>query len=130
MLLINKFVLAALLVAFLAVPSLAQHHGGGTTHPSESYKETPAPPSPTPAPYPNVEQPKTQTSRPAFGDIKGESQDDKHKDEIESLKKQKGSRGLPYTVKGEATTQPSQRKAGKGQEPFLKYELKGPPAIP
>jgi hypothetical protein len=35
-----KFGLAAWLVAFLAVPSLAQkQHGGGTAHPAASYQE-------------------------------------------------------------------------------------------
>ena len=67
--LIKQFGLAALLVAFLAVPALAQHHGGGTTHPSESSREPQAAPSPVPVPYPNVERPKTQTP----SGVKGES---------------------------------------------------------
>ena len=101
--LILKFGLAALLVALLAVPALAQHHGGGYTRPSESYKEPPAAPSPAR----EVESPKAQRESPSG--VKGESQDDKHKDWIEMQKgSQQGSRGLPYTVKGEATTQPSQ----------------------
>jgi hypothetical protein len=77
---ILKFGSAALLVALLAVPALAQkHHGGGTTHPAESSKEpTPAAPSPVPVPYPNVDRPKTPT----------------------------GSQNLPSGVKAEAKPQP------------------------
>jgi hypothetical protein len=47
--LINKFGLAVLLIAFLAVPSLAEkHHGGETTHHSESYRKPQAAPSTAP----------------------------------------------------------------------------------
>jgi len=47
--LINKFGLAALLIVFLAVPSLAQkHHGGETTQHSKSYKQPQAAPSTAP----------------------------------------------------------------------------------
>jgi hypothetical protein len=85
MTLILKFCLAAMLAAFLAVPALAEkHHGGGTTLPAESYKEPQAQPS-------AAERSGTQTRKPipppglkgeatAPSGIKGESQDDKHKD--------------------------------------------------
>ena len=97
--LILKFGLAALLAAFLAAPALAREHGGGTSHPSESYKAPPAAPSPA------REAPETQTKRPAIGEVKGESIDDKHKDQIESLNTPKGSRVPSSGVKGEATPQ-------------------------
>ena len=58
--LINNFGLAALLVAFLAVPALAQHHHGstGTSTPRpESSKEPQVQPS-------AMERPVTQTKKP------------------------------------------------------------------
>jgi hypothetical protein len=65
--LIWNFGLAALLVAFLAVPSLAEkHHGGGVKDSHDSY---------APSPAPKVKQPKTQTGSQALppSGVKGES---------------------------------------------------------
>src|SRR3989339_1889815 len=92
--LILKFGLAALLFAFLAVPSLAEKHQSGAVRSPESGKAPQAKQSGVKdshdryAPSPAREGTKTQTSKPALGDIKGESTDDKHKDWI---KMQKGS---------------------------------------
>jgi hypothetical protein len=72
-----KFGLAALLVAFLAVSSLAErkHPSGETKGTPESYK-VPAAPSPVPTPYPNVEPTKTKTgSRVPPSSVKGEASD-------------------------------------------------------
>jgi hypothetical protein len=84
--LLLKFGLAALLVAFLAVPSLARKAGGEGTSTGKTYESSKEPevqPS-------SQERVGTKTKKPipppgAKGDlpeIKGESQDDKHKDEI------------------------------------------------
>ena len=101
--LIWKVGLAALLIAFLTVPALAREHGGGgTTHPSESYREPQAAPSQGVSErVTHQEIPVTKTvdkSSPTlmesspqtgsrqvnpfknFGDIKGESTDKDHKD--------------------------------------------------
>jgi hypothetical protein len=68
--LILKIGLAALLVAFLAVPSLAQkQHGGGTTHPAASYQEPQTQPS-------AAERSGTQTRKPIPPPgLKGEAAD-------------------------------------------------------
>ena len=101
--LIWKFGLAALLIAFLTVPSLArQHGGGGTGHSSESYREPQAQPTPgvservthqdipvtktvdksSPTLMKSSPQTGSRQVNPSqkFGDIKGESTDKDHKD--------------------------------------------------
>jgi hypothetical protein len=69
--LIKKFGLVALLVAFLAVPALAQdHQSKETTSPPESYKA----PQEQPTPAVEVKSPRTQTGSQILpSGVKGES---------------------------------------------------------
>jgi hypothetical protein len=91
--LILQFGLAALLVAFLAVPSLAE-------------KQAPAPPSPVPIPYPIVEPPKTQAKRTVVKDSH-DSYAPSPAPKVEQPKTQTGSQALPPSgVKGESKPQP------------------------
>ena len=111
--LILKLGLAALLVALLAVPVAGTRTWGRRNQPSsESYRE----PQAAPSPAPKVEH----------QDITVQKYIDKSSPKLmENTGPQTGSPVPPSGVKGAATSQPTQSKAGKGQRPFLKYELKG-----
>jgi hypothetical protein len=86
---ILKIGLAALLVAFLAVPGLAQkHQSGGTRPPTETSKE------------PQAKQSEVKDSHDRYG-IDGEYKDKDHKGET-TLKTQTGSQVPPSGVKGKS----------------------------
>jgi hypothetical protein len=72
--LILKFGVAALLFAFLAIPSLAEKHQGYIGETEKNLRRY------APSPTPEVKATKTPTGS-RIGDIEGESSNDKHRNE-------------------------------------------------
>jgi len=83
--LISIFGLAVLLAVFVTVPSLAGHGGGGSGH-SHSFN------GPQNSMSSAQKAPKKQVSNLDFSNIKGESQQDEHKDLVDRNTPQKSGK--------------------------------------